>query len=80
MRAPRGASILALTAPSAQARPSPFLIPAFLSATAAIVAAERVLTALDRIPPPSTAVVVVIAPDSGDRYLSERGRLAGERR
>src|SRR5213080_4073241 len=50
------------------------------STGAAIVAAERVLTALDRIPPPSTAVVVVIAPDSGDRYLSERGRLAGERR
>ena len=50
------------------------------STGAAIVAAERVLTALDRLPPPSTAVVVVIAPDSGDRYLSERGRLAGERR
>jgi len=50
------------------------------STGAAIVAAERVLTALDRLPLPSTAVVVVIAPDSGDRYLSERGRLAGERR
>lgn len=50
------------------------------STGAALVAAERVLTALHRPSPPSTAVVVVIAPDSGDRYLSERGRLAGERR
>jgi len=42
------------------------------STGAAIVAAERVVTALHRPPPPSTAVVVVIAPDSGTRYLSER--------
>ena len=49
------------------------------SAGAALVAAERLLTALYRPPPPSTApVVVVIAPDSGLRYLSERRRLAGE--
>ena len=48
------------------------------STGAALVAAERVLTALDRPRPPSTAVVVVIAPDSGLRYLSERRRLAGE--
>ena len=50
------------------------------STGAAIVAAERVVTALHRLPPSSTAVVVVIGPDSGDRYLSERGRLVGERR
>jgi len=50
------------------------------SAGAAIVAAERILTARDRPRPPATAVVVVIAPDSGDRYVSEQGRLAGERR
>jgi cysteine synthase B len=42
------------------------------STGAAIVAAERVVTALHRPPPPSTAVVVVIAPDAGTRYLSER--------
>jgi len=48
------------------------------STGAALVAAERVLTALDGPRPPSTAVVVVIAPDSGLRYLSERRRLAGE--
>ena len=48
------------------------------STGAALVAAERVLTALDRPRPPSTATVVVIAPDSGLRYLSERRRLAGE--
>ena len=50
------------------------------SAGAAIVAAERILTARDRPRPPATAVVVIIAPDSGDRYVSEQGRLAGERR
>jgi len=49
------------------------------SSGAAIVAAERVLSARPPVHP-SDAVVVVIAPDSGDRYLSERGRLAGERR
>ncbi len=43
------------------------------STGAAVVAAERVLTALDR----PTALVVVIAPDSGMRYLSEQQRLAG---
>src|SRR5438132_5025919 len=49
------------------------------STGAALVAAERLLTALYRPLPPSTApVVVVIAPDSGLRYLSERRRLAGE--
>ena len=48
------------------------------STGAALVAAERVAAALDRPRPPSTAVVVVIAPDSGLRYLSERRRLAGE--
>jgi len=50
------------------------------STGAAIVAAERLFTALHRPPPPSTAVIVVLAPDSGDRYVSEQGRLAGERR
>ena len=47
------------------------------SSGAAIVAAERVLSAH---PParPSEAVVVVIAPDSGQRYLSEYRRMAGE--
>lgn len=48
------------------------------STGAAVVAAERLLTAHPPIRP--SDVVVVIAPDSGDRYLSERGRLAGERR
>jgi len=43
------------------------------SSGAALVAAERLRL-------PATAVVVVIAPDSGDRYLSEQGRLAGEGR
>jgi cysteine synthase B len=43
------------------------------STGAAIVAAERLRLA-------SSALVVVIAPDSGDRYLSEQGRLSGERR
>jgi S-sulfo-L-cysteine synthase (O-acetyl-L-serine-dependent) len=41
------------------------------SSGAAIVGAER-------LRPASTAVVVVIAPDSGHRYLSESRRLAGE--
>jgi cysteine synthase B len=41
------------------------------STGAAVVAADRVLS--DR---PSDAVVVVIAPDAGTRYLSEAGRLA----
>src|SRR5205085_7981263 len=50
------------------------------STGAAIVAAERLFTALDRPPPAATAVIVVLAPDSGDRYVSEQGRLAGERR
>lgn len=48
------------------------------STGAALVAAERLVTALDRPEPPSTALVVVIAPDAGYRYLSERRRLAGE--
>ncbi|PYP49287.1 MAG: cysteine synthase [Gemmatimonadetes bacterium] len=43
------------------------------STGAALVAAER-------LGAPSSALVVIIAPDSGDRYLSEQGRLAGERR
>ena len=47
------------------------------SAGAAVVAAERLRSAHPPIRP--SDVVVVIAPDSGDRYLSERGRLAGER-
>jgi S-sulfo-L-cysteine synthase (O-acetyl-L-serine-dependent) len=41
------------------------------SSGAAIVAAERMR-------PPATAVVVVVAPDSGQRYLSEYRRLAGD--
>jgi cysteine synthase B len=45
------------------------------SAGAAVVAAERVLTVR---PTGRPAVCVVIAPDSGVRYLSERRRLAGE--
>ena len=49
------------------------------SSGAAIVAAERLLSAGPAVHR-SDAVVVVIAPDSGDRYLSEQGRLAGERR
>jgi len=48
------------------------------STGAALVAAERVLS--DRPPVRPSDVVVVIAPDSGDRYLSEQGRLSGERR
>ena len=47
------------------------------STGAAVVAAERVLTALYRPPPSSAALVVVIAPDSGARYLTERDRLRG---
>jgi len=47
------------------------------STGAAIVAAERTLTAVDRPRPPSSALVVVIAPDSGTRYLSEHRRLTG---
>jgi cysteine synthase len=50
------------------------------STGAALVAAERTLTALGRLRPPSTACVVVIAPDSGMRYLSEADRLAGTER
>src|SRR2546425_12936596 len=47
------------------------------SSGAALVAAERVLS--DRPPVRvSDAVVVVIAPDSGQRYLSEYRRLAGD--
>jgi len=44
----------------------------------ATVAAERILTARDRPRPPATALVVVIAPDSGARYLSEYRRLREE--
>ena len=47
------------------------------STGAALVAAERLLS--DRpTAPRSDAVVVVIAPDSGTRYLSEYRRLRGE--
>ncbi|HEU5261272.1 MAG TPA: cysteine synthase family protein [Gemmatimonadales bacterium] len=46
------------------------------STGAALVAADRVLTA--RPPDGPTAVIVVVAPDSGYRYLSERARLAGD--
>jgi cysteine synthase B len=45
------------------------------SAGAALVAAERIWAAPDRPRPPSTALVVVIAPDAGTRYLSEARRL-----
>jgi cysteine synthase B len=45
------------------------------STGAAVVAAERILTA--RPPDRPTAVIVVIAPDSGMRYVSEHHRLAG---
>jgi S-sulfo-L-cysteine synthase (O-acetyl-L-serine-dependent) len=49
------------------------------STGAALVAAQRVSTAVDRPGRPSTdRVVVVIAPDSGARYLSEHRRLKGE--
>ncbi len=47
------------------------------STGAAVVAAERVLSHRSTVRP-SDAVVVVIAPDSGTRYLSEGRRLAGE--
>jgi len=47
------------------------------SSGAALVAAERVVS--DRPPVrASDALVVVIAPDSGQRYLSEHRRLAGD--
>ena len=55
------------------------------STGAALVAAERVLSVVARPRPPgpprlhSPPLVVVLAPDSGLRYLSERQRLAGER-
>jgi cysteine synthase B len=45
------------------------------STGAAVVAAERILTA--RPPDRPTAVIAVIAPDSGMRYVSEHHRLAG---
>ena len=48
------------------------------SAGAAVVGAERALSAASWPRAVADACVVVIAPDSGDRYLSERGRLAGE--
>ena len=44
------------------------------SSGAALVAAERLVSAPAR---PGTAFVVVIAPDSGQRYLSEPRRLGG---
>ncbi len=47
------------------------------STGAAVVAAERLSTAPDRPRSPSTALTVVIGPDSGMRYLSEILRLAG---
>jgi cysteine synthase B len=46
------------------------------STGAAVVAAQRLWTVLDRPQPPATAVVVVIAPDAGTRYLSEWQRFA----
>jgi cysteine synthase B len=48
------------------------------STGAAVVAAERALSTAYRPHGAADACVVVIAPDSGDRYLSEQGRLAGE--
>ncbi|MGH7537538.1 MAG: PLP-dependent cysteine synthase family protein [Gemmatimonadales bacterium] len=48
------------------------------STGAALVAAERVVAGLQRAAL-RTACIVVIAPDSGRRYLSEQGRLTGER-
>ncbi|HVH11080.1 MAG TPA: PLP-dependent cysteine synthase family protein [Gemmatimonadales bacterium] len=48
------------------------------SSGAAIVAAERVLAAIPDARR-AAARIVVIAPDAGDRYLSEYRRLAGER-
>jgi cysteine synthase B len=50
------------------------------STGAAVVAAERALSAAYRPDGAADACVVVIAPDSGDRYLSEHGRLVGETR
>jgi cysteine synthase B len=50
------------------------------STGAAVVAAERAVSAAYRPHGAGDACVVVIAPDSGDRYLSERGRLVGETR
>ena len=47
------------------------------STGAAVLAAERVLSDRPTVRP-SDAVVVVIAPDSGTRYLSEHRRLAGD--
>jgi len=47
------------------------------SSGAAVVAAERVLYARPPVSP-SDPVAVVIAPDSGQRYLSEYRRLAGD--
>jgi len=47
------------------------------SSGAALVAAERVLSGRPPVRA-SDAVVVVIAPDSGQRYLSEYRRLAGD--
>ena len=51
------------------------------STGAALVAASRVVRGLSDDPTirPSDAVVVVIAPDGGTRYLSEAERLGGER-
>ena len=48
------------------------------STGAAVVAAERVLSDRPTVRP-SDVVVVVVAPDSGARYLSDPRRLAGER-
>lgn len=50
------------------------------SAGAAVVGAERALSAAYGRHTAAEACVVVIAPDAGDRYLSEHGRLAGEAR
>ncbi len=50
------------------------------SAGAAVVAAERALSAAYCPHGAADACVVVIAPDSGDRYLSEQGRIVGEMR
>ncbi|HUL48811.1 MAG TPA: cysteine synthase family protein [Gemmatimonadales bacterium] len=47
------------------------------SAGAAVVAAERVTTAQGGSRRPATDLTVVIGPDSGLRYLSERERLEG---
>jgi cysteine synthase B len=48
------------------------------STGAALVAAERVVAGVGGPRPSATAQVVVIAPDSGHRYLSEHRRLAGD--